>query len=121
MRLKFSIRDCLLATAIVGLALGWWLDRGKRIEQHAETTLQLRQSLGQQTQLRSVVIHLAGAMRDDGWIVRIEPNGAGGYALAPIQNWEGREEVAFKFNREYPLPREEVAFTFIDRPLPVGN
>jgi len=33
MRLRFSIRDCLLVTAIVGLSLGWWIDRQRIAEQ----------------------------------------------------------------------------------------
>ena len=111
--LRFTIRDVLWLTLVVGLAVGWWVDRGKRIEQQAETalqlkqaTLQLRQSLNQQALLRSIVIELAGAMRDDGWMVSITPNGAGGYTLSPMQNWESREEVAFKFNQANPLPSD---------------
>lgn len=31
-RLRFSIRDLLLFTVIVALALGWWLDRTRLVE-----------------------------------------------------------------------------------------
>jgi hypothetical protein len=44
MSLRFTIRDLLLLTFIVALALGWWLDRGKLerkcsvLEQSADTS-----------------------------------------------------------------------------------
>jgi hypothetical protein len=34
--MKFSIRDLLLVTVIVALAVGWWIDRGKLIAERKE-------------------------------------------------------------------------------------
>jgi hypothetical protein len=33
---RFTIRELLLLTAVVGLAVGWWLDRS-RLRQEADT------------------------------------------------------------------------------------
>ena len=38
--MKFSIRDLLLVTVIVGLALGWWMDRN-RIAKHRQDKARL--------------------------------------------------------------------------------
>jgi hypothetical protein len=39
--MKFSIRDLLLVTVIVALAVGWWVDRGR----HAREVKELKEQL----------------------------------------------------------------------------
>jgi hypothetical protein len=41
MRLRFTIRDLLLTTVIVALALGWWLDH-RRLAKYEEEYRRLR-------------------------------------------------------------------------------
>ena len=54
--MKFSIRDMLLMTVIVALALGWWLDRSRLASraqesaQQAESSQALSEALTQQLQ-----------------------------------------------------------------------
>ena len=54
--MKFSIRDILLVTVIVALALGWWLDRSRlairaqEADQEAESSQALSEALTQQLQ-----------------------------------------------------------------------
>jgi hypothetical protein len=35
MRIRFSIREALLATTIIALGVAWWLDRGRLVAAHA--------------------------------------------------------------------------------------
>jgi len=54
--MKFSIRDILLVTVIVALALGWWLDRSRlairaqKAAQEAESSQALSEALTLQLQ-----------------------------------------------------------------------
>jgi hypothetical protein len=43
--MKFTIRDLMLVTVIVALAVGWWIEKSKRVAKDVEIN-DLRRQLG---------------------------------------------------------------------------
>jgi hypothetical protein len=118
MRLRFSIRDCLLVTAIVGLTLGWRVDRnqlarqfskqldetqGQLAAQRVEMDVQLNVSKVVGSRWRQMALTFAREMRNDGWYVSIHPPG-GSFAYTPRSHFESSGESAEERNRAHPLP-----------------
>jgi hypothetical protein len=61
--MKFSIRDLLLVTVIVALALGWWIDRS-RLAIRANESEMWRHATGT----------MEFAIRKSGWHIRWKPD-----------------------------------------------
>ncbi len=66
--MKFSIRDLLLVTVIVALAVGWWVDRASF---HA--TIEKLDS--EMEQWKEAARHFASTLRRDGWEVYLDDTG----------------------------------------------
>ena len=98
---KFTIRELLLLTVIVGLALGWWLR-----ERHFHAELQRRwQTLARYhtsaIRWRTMALAFAQGMRTDGWHVAVEHD-ASSWTMNPRQNL--KREQARQMNESNPLP-----------------
>jgi hypothetical protein len=57
---RFTIRDVLLLTVVVGLALGWWVDHSR-----------LAAIVKAQRPLANIAIDLMGACKKVGWTVEL--------------------------------------------------
>jgi len=129
MRFRFTIRDCLFVTTIVGLAFGWWVDRRSLSSELVSTredlqlarrelqlvrndlltaqgTLESQNSFIEAAQYhnwRLMAIQFAQRMRDEGWHVTIDERNTG-YGMAPASSFVDKPGLAQKLNDEYPLP-----------------
>ena len=118
MRLRFSIRDCLLVTAIVGLALGWWVDRQRLIREHQSTRealLAMREKLDNppwdtigEASLNAIhwkrmALEFAEDMRKEGWFVSVSADGWGS-ELSPPHAFADNPGRALELNKANPLP-----------------
>ena len=81
--LRFSIRDLLWLTFVVGVALGWWIDR-----QRLSAGLQAEIDRANQsaTKWRGTTGALEHALSEDGWTVEWHPDLTRVY----IDRWDAR-------------------------------
>ena len=87
--MKFSIRDLLLVTMIVALAVGWWADHYRIAEENER--LERAES-----QWHVVANSLADAMKENGWKVEINADTNG-----PTWRMESPDEMP---NSQAPAP-----------------
>ena len=110
MRLRFSIRDCLLVTAIVAVALGWWADRRRLLGELEGVRDELQVARDDLAQApwkaylwKGVAVGFAKVMREEGWHTKIKADGSGwGYTTPDA--FVGDPQRAQELNKANPLP-----------------
>ena len=98
---KFTIRELLLLTVIVELALGWWLrERHFNVELRSKLQAVARYHASA-TRWRTMALSFAAGMREDGWHVAVEKDGSN-WTMNPRHNL--KSEQAKQMNEANPLP-----------------
>ena len=98
--MKFSIRDLLLVTVIVALAVGWWVNRQQLVTELVATKKQLEDSPWQAHRWEETAKVFAKTMREEGWFVRVQADG--GYSITHRKSLgPGRAD---ELNKANPLP-----------------
>lgn len=110
--LKFTLRELLLVTLIVGLALGWWL-RERHFQAELRTGWQtLARYHASAARWRTAALSFAEGMRSDGWHVAVAKD-ASNWTMKPRHDLTSQE--ARQLNDASPLPKES------DLPVSAGR
>ena len=99
---RFSIRDLLWLTLVVGLALGWWADRQRIVGEMEIARREVAQLKWSAYSWKSTAVGLAKDVRAKGWFVKIMQDGSG-YGWTHPDNLVN-PKVAEELNRVNPLP-----------------
>ena len=73
--MKFSIRDLLLVTVIVALAVGWGVDRFRANKRVQEANRKVDEKEWALLQWQMSVVQLRDILRSEGWSVEIDEQG----------------------------------------------
>ena len=98
---KFTIRELLLLTVIVGLGFGWWIDRSGLATEAKIAKAQLVPYKVSADRWRKIALEFAHLMRDDGWHTKVDDDGSG-WGYTHRHNFVSRED-ADELNAKYPL------------------
>ena len=97
---RFTIRELLLLTLSVAIAVGWWINREQLLGE-------IREAKRYETSAyrwHAATIAFAQQMREQGWYVAVRDDGSWSTSR-PSEN-EGWRETATKLNNANPLPKE---------------
>ena len=100
---RFTIREMLLLTLSVAIAVGWWINR-------RQLQSELREAARYKTSAERwhyMSLYLADAMRERDWYVRMNDDASSASVTPPSQDEKVRENLR-KLNNANPLPRKLV-------------
>lgn len=84
---KFTIRELLLLTVIVGLSVIWWIDHRRQTGDRRQLNQQVADLKRTDAYAwRRTATRLAEFMREEGWFVELEQDGSGYSATSPTDH-----------------------------------
>ena len=97
---RFSIREVMMATAIVGLFIGWLVNRQQLATELRQTKREMGRYHHSAELWREIALKFGHEMQTDGWYVRIDDDGTG-WSLTSRTSLT--REQASKLNSKEPL------------------